>query len=152
MINHIKGNLELLEWYCADLPLFRDITVYHSTSVTCIVCCTCTVQPKIFEVENFHGFRGSENGCEIFKVEIRENFKFITDARHGWKLDHGYFIHENLFLSRIWQNRKIVNPRKLGYMYVVHHHTLPTHYRIAENFRWTKFCQPQLPLYCRNIR
>ena len=44
-----------------------------------------TVYPKIFEVEHFRGFRGSENGHEIF---LPRNFKFITDARWGWKLDH----------------------------------------------------------------
>ena len=32
---------------------------------------------------------------------------------HGWNLDHKNFIRENLFLSRIWQNRKIFNPQKL---------------------------------------
>ena len=73
--------------------------------------CLCTgvdtVSPKIFEVENFRGFRGSENSRE--KIFPR-NFKSITDARHGWKLDHENFIHEYLFLSRIWQNREIFNP------------------------------------------
>ena len=42
------------------------------------------------------------------------NFQvYTTDARSGWKLDHENFICENLFLSRIWQNCKIFNPRKL---------------------------------------
>ena len=65
-----------------------------------------------FEVENFHGFRGSESGCENF---IPRNFKFITDARHGWKLDCENFICENLFLSRIWQNWNIQPLKILGY-------------------------------------
>ena len=38
---------------------------------------------------------------------LLRNFKFITDARRSWKLDHENFIHENLFLSRIWQNCEI---------------------------------------------
>ena len=63
-----------------------------------------TIEPKIFKVENFHGFRGSENGREKF---LPRNFNFITDARRGWKLDH-----ENLFLSRNWQNRETFNPQK----------------------------------------
>ena len=41
-----------------------------------------------------------------------KNFKFKTDARRGWKLDYGHFICENLFLSGIWQNCEIFNPRK----------------------------------------
>ena len=40
------------------------------------------------------------------------NFKFIMDARRGWKLDHENFIREILFLSRIGQNREIFYPRK----------------------------------------
>ena len=27
--NHIKGNLELQEWCCTTLPLFRDITDWY---------------------------------------------------------------------------------------------------------------------------
>ena len=37
------------------------------------------IKPKISEVENFRGF-GSENGHKKF---LTQNFKFITDARHG---------------------------------------------------------------------
>ena len=43
--------------------------------------------------------------CKIIKIIIT-----MTDTRHGWKLD---FISENLFLSRIWQNRKILYSGKL---------------------------------------
>ena len=45
-------------------------------------------------VENFRRFRGSENG---HKKLLPRNFKFITDARHGRKLDYKTF---NLLLSR----------------------------------------------------
>ena len=49
---------------------------------------------KFFKVENFHGFRRSENGCYKF---LLRNFKLNTDTRCGWKLDRKNFIHENLF-------------------------------------------------------
>ena len=62
--------------------------------------CTCayTVWPKIFKVEKFREFHGSDDGREKF---LPRNFKFITDARRDWNLDYENFIHENLFLSRI---------------------------------------------------
>ena len=69
-----------------------------------------TVQPKIFEVKNFCGFHGSDEDHGSF---LPQNFKFITDARCGWMLDHENFIHKTLFLSRIGQNREIFTLKKI---------------------------------------
>ena len=61
---------------------------------------------KFFKVENFCG---SDNGRKKF---LPRNFKFMTDARWGWKLDDKDVIRESLFLSRIWQKREMFYPRK----------------------------------------
>ena len=59
---------------------------------------------KFTRLKIFAHFVDPVNGHKKFLL------KFITDAKHGWKLDHKNFICEKLFLSRIWQNHKIVTP------------------------------------------
>ena len=66
---------------------------------------------KFSRLKIFVDFAGQGMDVKFFSRE-KFNYKFITDAR----LDHENFIHGNLFLSKIWQNREIFNPRKiLGY-------------------------------------
>ena len=45
------------------------------------------------------------------KTFLPQNFKLVTDASQGQKLDHENFICEKLFLSRIWQNCETFFPR-----------------------------------------
>ena len=59
---------------------------------------------KFLRLKIFHRFRGSERSCKKF---LPQNFRFITDARSGWKLDHENFIHKNLFFEQILANHEI---------------------------------------------
>ena len=92
---------------------------YHKTQpqrTTCIhkplhiQICTTNVHVRMYVImkcilyslkfSRLKGFRGSKNGRKKF---IPQNFKFVTDVRHGWKLDHENFT--------FWQNHEIFNPR-----------------------------------------
>ena len=61
---------------------------------------------KISRLKVFVDFVGQGTAA---KFNLRQNFKFITDARHGWKLDHENFTRKNLFLSRIRQTAKYLS-------------------------------------------
>ena len=61
----------------------------HCYSISSSIKFLPTVYPKIFEVENFHRFRRSEQGHKNFLHKI---VKFITDAGHGWKVNREKFI------------------------------------------------------------
>ena len=59
-----------------------------------------TLQSKIFT--DFAGWSAAT-----------KNFKFITDAKSGWKLHHENFIHENLFfLTDFGKATKYFIPQK----------------------------------------
>ena len=55
------------------------------------LCFPIPYSPKIFKVENFRGSKYSHNNF------LPQNFKFITAAMCGWKLDHENFICQNWF-------------------------------------------------------
>ena len=57
-------NIHALVFSYACFTLCNDtLTTAHGLHIARSM---LTVQPKIFEVEDFRGFRGSENGCEMF--------------------------------------------------------------------------------------
>ena len=63
-------------------------------------------------VENFHGFCWSENSREDF---LMQNFKFIIDARRGWKLDHEILSGKICFLAEFDKTVNIYPLKFLGY-------------------------------------
>ena len=52
-----------------------------------------------------------------YKVE--RYFKFLTDARHGWKLDHKNFICENLFWAEFGKTKKYLSLKNFR-LYGIH--------------------------------
>ena len=73
------------------------LSIILLTSNTVTLYLKHTIQPKIFKIEIFCGFHGSEYGCENF---LSQNFKLITDTVHGWKLDHENFIRERVVFEQ----------------------------------------------------
>ena len=68
-----------------------------------------TVWPKIFKVENFCRFGGSEHG----RKKISPAKAHVHNRCKAWlELGHKNFICENSFLSRIWKNHEIFIPQK----------------------------------------